>query len=262
MLPDNLMSDRRDPPAQPKGASRLAPPSSNLAPALTRSSQIAPTLALFGGTFDPIHFAHLRLAEEIGDRLGLVEVRFLPASIPPHRGAPNVTAAHRVAMVRQAIAGNPRFTLDDRECRRSGPSYTVDTLCELRAELGPQRPLLLLMGMDSYVALTTWSRWQQLYDHAHIVIAQRPGYALDPDQLLPELGQRTRSALTADPAALHAQPAGRVLALDTSPLEISATAIRALLADGHSARYLLPEAVLDYIDQHQLYKDFDANRGD
>jgi nicotinate-nucleotide adenylyltransferase len=220
------------------------------------------SVAILGGTFDPIHFAHLRLAEEIADRLQLREVRFIPAAVPPHRATPEVTAAHRLEMVRLAVSGNPRFTVDDRECRRAGPSYTVDTLRELRAELGAGTPLLLLMGVDAYVALMTWSRWEQLYDLAHIVIAQRPGYALDARALPPELARRTQAAVITDPARLEHSPAGHVLVLDTSPLDISATAIRRLLADGHSTRYLLPEEVLDYIHQQQLYKDFDANRGD
>lgn len=215
-------------------------------------------VGLLGGTFDPIHYAHLRLAEELADRLGLAQVRFVPAHIPPHRGAPSVTAAHRVEMVRLAVRGNPRFQLDDRECRRPGPSYTVDTLAELRAELGPDVPLMLLMGEDAYLALETWSRWQQLFDLAHIVVAGRPGFNLEPARLPAALARATNARMAAQAAELFAAGAGRVLPVDTTELAISATRIRQLIGAGHSARYLLPEEVLVYIQTHQLYKEIDA----
>jgi nicotinate-nucleotide adenylyltransferase len=224
--------------------------------------RLVPPIGLLGGTFDPIHLAHLRLGEELADRVGLVEVRFIPARVPPHRAAPNVTPEHRLEMVRLAIAGNSRFSLDVRECRRKGASYTVDTLTELRQELGAERPLALLMGVDAYNLLTTWSRWQRLYDLAHIVVAHRPGFELDLDKLPGALAGETQQRRTANPAELHGSAAGRVLMVDTLPLDISATAIRRLLGAGYSARYLIPEVVLDYIDQNRLYKDFDANRGD
>ena len=221
--------------------------------------KLQPPVGILGGTFDPIHYAHLRLGEELADRLALAEVRFVPAHVPPHRAAPNVTAGHRLEMTRLATADNARFVVDDRECRRPGPSYTLDTLHELRAELGPARPLCLLMGVDAYLGLTTWSRWLRLYDVAHMVVAHRPGFALETGTMPAELAQQTLSRLTADVHALRSQPAGMVLALDTPALDISATAIRALIAAGHSARYLLPEEVLDYIGRNRLYKDFDAD---
>lgn len=217
-----------------------------------------PPIGVFGGTFDPIHYGHLRLAEEIADRLGLTEVRMVPARIPPHRANPSVTSAHRLAMTRLACEGNPRFRLDDRECRRDGASYTVDTLTELRAELGNEQPLCLLMGVDAYLALMTWSRWERLFGLGHIVIAHRPGFGLDPGQLPGPLAHEHLARQTRQSSDLHTKPAGHVLALDIPPLDISATAIRAALREGRSARYLLPDAVLDYIDRNRLYKDFDA----
>ena len=217
-----------------------------------------PPIGVFGGTFDPIHYGHLRLAEEIADRLGLTEVRIVPARIPPHRANPSVTSAHRLAMTRLACEGNPRFRLDDRECRRDGASYTVDTLTELRAELGNEQPLCLLMGVDAYLALMTWSRWEQLFGLGHIVIAHRPGFGLDSDQLPLPLAQEHLARQTRQSSDLRTKPSGHVLALDIPPLDISATAIRAALREGRSARYLLPDAVLDYIDRNRLYKDFDA----
>jgi nicotinate-nucleotide adenylyltransferase len=216
-------------------------------------------IGILGGTFDPIHYAHLRLAEELAERLALAQVRFVPARVPPHRAAPNVTAGHRLEMARLAVAGNPRFVLDDRECQREGPSYSVDTLRTLRVELGETQPFCLLMGVDAYLGLATWSRWRQLYDLAHLVVAHRPGFSLDLASMPEALAAQTSARLTLDLGALRGRPAGCVLQVDVPPLAISATAIRAMLATGRSARYLLPDAVLDYIGRNRLYKDLDAD---
>jgi nicotinate-nucleotide adenylyltransferase len=215
-------------------------------------------IGLLGGTFDPIHFGHLRLAQELADALSLVRVRFIPSGTPPHRDAPKVTSAHRLQMVRIAIAGNPLFEVDDRETRREGISYTYDTLTELREELG-ERPLCLLMGADAFAALTTWHRWQELFDLAHVVIAHRPGFRLQELQaaLPAPLRKIYLKRLDGTPGMLRAH-AGSVLAREITALDISATRIRALLAQGASPRYLAPEPVLDYIDHNHLYKDSDA----
>ena len=215
-------------------------------------------VGIFGGTFDPIHLGHLRLAEELADQLDLSQVRFIPARVPPHRATPRVTSTHRLAMVHLACEGNPRFWVDDRECNRQGASYTVDTLLELRAEFGAACPFYLLMGMDAYLGLPTWSRWQQLYELSHIVIAQRPGFDLDPAAMSTPLAAETSARRVLDSGPLRAAPGGCVLAVDSAMLEISATAIRAALRDGRSVRYLLPDSVLDYIASNHLYKEFDA----
>jgi nicotinate-nucleotide adenylyltransferase len=215
-------------------------------------------VGVFGGTFDPIHYGHLRLAEELADRLALAEVRIIPARVPPHRGTPRVTSIHRLAMARLACAGNPRFRVDDRECRRDGASYTVDTLIELRKELGSDIPLALLMGVDAYLALTSWSRWERLFDLAHVVIAHRPGFELDTGEMPALLAEQTAARLLRDARLLRAHPAGGVLAVDIPPLDISGTSIRAALREGRSARYLLPDSVLDYIGHNHLYKELDA----
>jgi len=215
-------------------------------------------IGILGGTFDPIHYAHLRLAEEMADALALGEVRFIPASVPPHRATPRVTAADRLAMTRAACAGNPRFVVDDRECRRQGPSFTVDTLMDLRADLGNQRPLCLLMGVDAFLGLTTWSRWETLFDLTHIAIAHRPGFALDPAEMPPQLA-RYLERFTADTISqIHAAAAGSIWLQPITPLDISATVIRAAIQGGQSPRYLLPDSVLDYIRRNTLYKDLDA----
>jgi nicotinate-nucleotide adenylyltransferase len=217
-----------------------------------------PALGILGGTFDPIHFGHLRLAQELADSLGLVRVRFIPSSIPPHRNAPQVEGTHRLKMVRIAIAANPLFEADDREIRRQGVSYTYDTLTELREESG-ERPLYLLMGSDAFPALATWHRWHELFDLAHVVIGCRPGFRLEELQAaLPAPLRKIYLQRLADAPGMLRTHAGSVLTREITALDISATRIRALLAQGSSPRYLAPEAVLEYIDQNNLYKDSDA----
>jgi nicotinate-nucleotide adenylyltransferase len=218
-----------------------------------------PAIGILGGTFDPVHFAHLRLAEELADAIGLSRIRFIPTGTPPHRSAPRVAASHRLEMLRLAVSGNPRFEADDREVRRQGICYTFDTLSELREELG-HRPLCLLMGSDAFCALTTWYRWEELFDLAHIVIAHRPGYSLQ--QLQVSLPAPLRRAylqrLSTSTGILRYESAGSVLPLEITGLDIAATRIRARLADGKSPRYLVPDAVLDYIAANHLYKERDA----
>jgi len=205
-----------------------------------------PPLGVFGGTFDPIHYGHLRLAEDMADALGLERVRFVPAGQPPHRAAPRTAARHRLEMVRRAVAGNPRFELDARELERDAPSYTVDTLTALRAELGDARPLWLLLGADAFLGLPAWHEWKRLLDLAHVAVAARPGAPLV-DALPPELKREV--ARRQDCAG----PAGGVLLRTPPLLDISATVIRDTLARHRSARYWLPDAVLDYIQEQKLY---------
>jgi len=215
-------------------------------------------IGILGGTFDPIHYAHLRLAEEMADGLAVDQVRLIPASVPPHRATPRVTAADRLAMTRLACAGNPRFLVDDRECRRQGPSYTVDTLLELRAELGSERPFCLLMGVDAFLGLPTWSRWENLFGLTHVVIAHRPGFDLDPAGMPQALAQQLEARGVTKLSQLHRAAAGLLWLQPITPLDISATAIRAAIQGERSPRYLLPDSVLDYIHRKTLYKDVDA----
>lgn len=212
-----------------------------------------PAIGVMGGTFDPIHFGHLRLAEDMADALDLDRVVFIPAGQPPHREAPRTAATHRLDMVRRAIAGNPRFTADAREVQRPQPSYTVDTLTALRAERGVGQPLWLLLGADAFLGLPGWHDWRRLFDLANIAVATRSGaQLLQPDAIMEPLKGEVAQRQVAGKNQANG-PAGSVLLRATPPLDISATAIRGMLARHDSARYLLPDAVLDYIHEHQLY---------
>jgi len=207
-------------------------------------------IGILGGTFDPIHYGHLRPALELLNALELAEVRFLPCRIPAHRGAPLVTADQRLALVRLATAGQPGFVADDRELRRDGPSYMFDTLISLREDFG-DTPLCLIVGTDAFRELHTWHRWRDLTRLAHIVVMQRPG-ALKPFE--PVLEEFVTPRVIYDAFALRQKPAGGILFQPVTQLNISATQIRTLLARGQSPRYLLPDAVLDYIHQRALYR--------
>lgn len=207
-------------------------------------------IGILGGTFDPVHFGHLRAAVELREALGLDEVRLLPCGRPPHRDPPVASAADRRAMLEAAIAGEPGLAVDTRELERPGPSYMVDTLASLRAELGPRAPLCLLVGSDAFAGLDRWHEWRRIPELAHLVVARRPGADLPGTGAVAELLAARR---VPEVAALRARPAGRILIQPVTLLDISATRIRALLAAGRSVRYLLPEAVLEIVRARRLY---------
>jgi nicotinate-nucleotide adenylyltransferase len=211
-------------------------------------------LGLFGGTFDPIHFGHLRLAEESISHLGLGGVRWIPAGQPPHRGAPQVTAAQRLAMVRLATGDNPHFSVDASEVEASATSYTVLTLERLRRELGAAQPLVLLVGADAFAGLTSWHRWQDILALAHVAVSHRPGFPVEINSLPAALASSFVERRLDDVDGLKAAPAGRIVTFAMTQLAISATQIRQLIANDLSPRYLLPDAVLDYIQINSLYR--------
>jgi nicotinate-nucleotide adenylyltransferase len=209
-----------------------------------------PMHVIYGGTFDPVHHGHLRLALEVSERLGDVPVNLVPCHIPPHRGETGATAAQRLHLLELAIAGEPSLRIDDRELRREGASYTADTLRQLRKELGADTPLVMVVGTDSFAGFDRWKEWQQIPCLAHIIVVRRPGITLDPEgepaRLLAELGVESAEALCG-------KASGLALELDPPWLDISATGIRERIDRGLSPRYLVPDAVLVEIRRIGLY---------
>jgi nicotinate-nucleotide adenylyltransferase len=206
-------------------------------------------IGIFGGTFDPIHFGHLRCAWEIAEQLELREVRMLPAGQPPHRSAPQATAEQRRRALELALAGQSLLKLDTRELDRPGPSYMVDTLASLRAEAGA-RPLCLILGQDAFNGLAGWNRWERVPELAHLVVITRPGVEQPGNGPVAALVE-ARAVESLD--ELRARPAGAILFRTVTGLGFSASGIRRLMAAGRSPRYLLPDAVLEYLQQEQVY---------
>jgi nicotinate-nucleotide adenylyltransferase len=207
------------------------------------------SIGIFGGTFDPIHYGHLRTALELQQRLSLREVRFVPCADPPHRGAARAAAASRLEMVTAAVADEPAFVVDDREFHREGPSYSVDTLTALRDE-NPDASLCLLLGMDAFVGLPGWFRWEAIIELAHIVVAHRPGWQAPENGPLGALLARCRIDR---PDALCDTACGRVFVTPVTQLEISATDLRASLARGLDPKFLLPDSVRKMILESGCY---------
>lgn len=210
-----------------------------------------PLVGVFGGTFDPVHYGHLRSALELVERLELEQLRLMPNAQPPHRDTPRCDATHRAAMVELAVAGEPRLACDRRELSRAGKSYIIDSLIELRGELGAQCGLCMVMGCDAVLDIAQWHRWRELLDWAHIIVIARPGWALPRTG---DVAQWLNAHRVDDVSPLRRRSAGYIAIEELRPLAISSTEIRELLAAGRSARYLLPQAVLDYIQTHNLYQ--------
>ncbi len=219
-----------------------------LAPVMTMST--ARRIGVLGGTFDPVHIGHLRSALEVAEGLALDELRLMPNARPPHRNTPQVSAQDRLAMVRCAVKGVPTLSVDARELARDTPSYTIETLELMRAELAATDQLFLLLGWDAFCGLPSWHRWEELLQHCHILVLQRPDADVEPPDALRNL---LAARSVSDPQALVG-PAGNIAFVWQTPLAVSATQIRQLLASGKSVRFLVPDAVLAYIDAHNLYR--------
>ncbi len=207
-------------------------------------------IGILGGTFDPIHYGHLRTALDVMQAVGLEQVRFIPLHGAVHRDQPETPAELRLRMVQAAIEGTPGFLADDRELRRAGDSYTVDTLGSLRHDF-PREPLCLLMGMDAFNGFPDWHRPEEILQLAHLVVMHRPGLAQPTQPGARALLQKHRSVSR---ASLRRPGGGLIHLQPVTQLEISSTRIRALLGAGESPRYLLPDAVLALIEENRLYR--------
>lgn len=206
-------------------------------------------LAFFGGTFDPVHYGHLRCADEARQKLGLQQLYLLPSGTPAHRPTPRATADQRLEMLQLAQAEFPALGIDSRELRRSGPSYMVDTLRELREQF-PHRSLLLVIGQDAANRLHTWHQWEQLFSLANLVILTRPGESEDYRR---DLARKIQDRLVSEVQELANLPAEQVLQLQVSPVDISATTIQSMMRLGRSPKSMMPASILNYIDEKRLY---------
>ncbi len=214
--------------------------------------QPQPLLGILGGTFDPIHLGHLRLAEEMREALNLARVHFVPAAIPPHRARPALSPAARFELVRCAISDQPAFVADPRELSRNGASYTFDTVQSVHADF-PAHHLVLILGMDAFNGLAQWHRWAELFDYVHLAVASRPGAVLSAG------AARLLDERSLSPAQLPFYRAGGIVSLPITHLDISATAIRSALVAGRSVRYLVPECLLNPLRVHYSEPNFGAS---
>lgn len=206
-------------------------------------------VGILGGTFDPVHYGHLRSAVEVREKLGLGEVRMLPSANPPHRAKPAASAEHRLAMLQRATSRQEYLVPDDCEMRRTGPSWMVDTLAEFRAQ-SADTPLVLIIGQDAANGLDRWHQWERLFELAHIAVMRRPGV---PSGYRGQLEEQMRRRGVNDSATLTRSPAGCVMTVEITQLEISSTAIREKAEAGRSLLYLTPLSVIEYIREHGLY---------
>lgn len=205
---------------------------------------------IYGGTFDPIHHGHLRLGLEICDRVGVSKVNLVPCYIPPHRGETGASAEQRLRLLELATVGEPRLSIDDCELKRAGASYTADTLRQLRAQLGADEPLVMVVGTDAFASFDRWRGWREIPQLAHIIVVRRPGPPLPP---LGEPARMIAERSVNHPRALFDSPCGYILELAPPLLDISATGVRECITAGRSPRYLIPESVWSEIRRQELY---------
>lgn len=208
--------------------------------------------ALYGGTFDPVHYGHLKPVEILANLIGLQRVTIMPNNVPPHRPQPEATSEQRKEMLALAIADKPLFRLDKRELRRDTPSWTSQTLQEWRAEQGPDQPLAFIIGQDSLLNFPTWHKYETILENSHLLVCRRPGYPLTMHEAQNQ--QWLEDHLTANVEDLHNQPAGKIYLAETPWFDISATLIRERLQQGLACDDLLPAPVLAYIHTHGLYQ--------
>ncbi len=213
-------------------------------------------IGIFGGTFDPVHSGHLRVIVEIIENFDLDKLRVIPCGTPPIKSAAIATPAQRINMLRLAVSNQQNVIIDDIETHRNGPSYTVDTLTEIK-EKYPQSPLYLILGTDAFLGLNRWHRWHDILSLAHIIIIHRPGWNINAAESTTrpceEIITMLNSNLVSDKLTLQQNPTGNIMLFPIRKLDISSSAIRKLIKSGKSPRYLLPQDVLNFITAEQLY---------
>jgi len=216
---------------------------------MTKTSQTQQAIGILGGTFDPVHLGHLRLALELHDSLNLERVHIIPCFRPVHRKFPTASPEQRLAMVECAVKGETALFADDREIRRQNPSFMIDTILDMRKEM-PGTPLCLLLGIDAFLGFSSWHRWREILNETHIVVAHRPQYQLPTEGVIADL---LKENLQQDQSYIHKHMSGGILLMPITQLEISASDIRKQIAMGRNPRYLLPDSVYNYIKQHGTY---------
>mgnify|MGYP003971491809 FL=1 len=219
------------------------------------SNSGSPLVGIFGGTFDPIHYGHLRVAEEIVETVGLQKMYFVPAGMPRLRYSPVASSQHRVEIVRLAIQKNPDFVLDEREIYRDGVSYSIDTVREFKQEFGEEIRLCLVLGADAFIKLPEWNNWKELFNLCHFIVSTRPGYTftLIKELLSKELREECSQRWVSNTETLKKETSGLIFIASTTMLDISATSIRAHIAAGRSVRHLVPSVTVNYISENKLY---------
>ena len=219
------------------------------------SNSGAPLVGIFGGTFDPIHYGHLRVAEEIVETVGLQKMYFVPAGMPRLRHSPVASPQHRVEIVRLAIQKNPDFVLDEREIYRDGVSYSIDTVREFKQEFGEEVRLCFILGADAFIKLPEWNNWKELFNLCHFIVSTRPGYSLTliKELLSKELREECSQRWVSNTESLRKDTSGLIFIASTTMLDISATSIRAHIAVGRNVRHLVPSVTVNYISKNKLY---------
>ncbi len=213
-------------------------------------------IGIFGGTFDPVHFGHLRVIIEILENFDLEELRLIPCSTPPIKKAAVASNEQRLEMLRLAIAGHKNVSIDDIEIHREGPSYTVDTLVSIK-EKQPDAPLYLFLGTDAFLSLKHWHRWHDILELAHIIVIHRPGWDIDSAETASDIDEEIKSILHTrlvhDKMALRKKETGNIILFPIRKLDISSSGIRDLIRNGKNPLHLLPQDVLDFIYARHLY---------
>ncbi len=214
-------------------------------------------IGILGGTFNPVHYGHLRASEEVKDHIGLEKILFIPSGNPPLKNLELASAEDRFEMTRLAIASNPSFEISDIECGKAGRSYTVDTLAALR-EIHPGREFYFILGIDAFLDIPLWYHPERLAELTRFVVVSRPHFSFMRLSSRVPMDTEAFSALESGDPAVHRtllESGGEVLLMNITAFDISATAVRRLVRQGKSIKYLLPENVESFIISHNLYKE-------